>query len=583
MSSPYIVSARKYRPATFSSVVGQDTLTRTLKNAIDTGRLAQAYLFCGPRGVGKTSCARIFARTINCEHRTADGEACGECDSCRDFEKGVSYNVIELDAASNNGVENMRTLTEQVNVPPASGRYRVFIIDEVHMLSSGAFNAFLKTLEEPPAYAIFILATTEKNKVLPTILSRCQTYDFARLTERDISRQLRRVAEAEGIVAEDEALEVIARKADGAMRDALSIFDQITAASGGNVTYRAAIENLNVLDHEVYFRFTEVFAEADVGGALMLYREVRDGGFDARLFVNGLAEHVRNMLVAQSPATVCLLDVGESAAERYVRHSAGFTPQWYYAALELLQECDLNFREATDKQLLVELALIRLCQLGASRLPNNAEKPHTLGAIGGDSARAVDSSSVQPQEKPQPQVYTSVSAIKIPAPPRNVRPQRNSVRPQARSLHISEAGSISKSDNANGDTQPASDADPSVAARAADPELLEKAWESFIAGNSDKKLLLTAMRSTPPRHIEGAHYELTVCNQAQMQEAEAHLTQLADHLRRHCGNSLLTLSVREQEPAGRPRHMTPAETLTEMIKTSPATARLLELIDAEQI
>lgn len=316
MSSPYIVSARKYRPSTFASVVGQTALTRTLKNAIESGRLAQAYLFCGPRGVGKTSCARIFAKTINCEHRTPDGEACGQCDSCRDFERGVSYNVIELDAASNNGVNEMRSLTEQVNVPPATGHYRVFIIDEVHMLSTGAFNAFLKTLEEPPSYAVFILATTEKNKVLPTILSRCQTYDFARITERDIAGQLHRVADAEGITVEDAALEVIARKADGAMRDALSIFDQVAAASGGNVTYSAAIESLNVLDYDVYFRFTDAFAKGDVPASLLLYNQVRDAGFDARFFVNGLAGHVRNLLVARSPETAALLEVGEEGAGR---------------------------------------------------------------------------------------------------------------------------------------------------------------------------------------------------------------------------------------------------------------------------
>ena len=298
MSDKYIVSARKYRPSTFRSVVGQQSLTHTLKTAIASGRLAHAYLFCGPRGVGKTTCARIFAKTINCEHPTPEGEACNECTSCKAFNEQRSYNINELDAASNNSVDNIRDLTEQVRIPPQTGRYRVFIIDEVHMLSQAAFNAFLKTLEEPPEYAIFILATTEKQKVIPTILSRCQIYDFARITVPDIVQQLQYVCEQESIEAEPAALNVIAQKADGAMRDALSIFDQVAASTQGHITYQSALENLNVLDYDYYFRLVETFLGGNVNEALLIYKEIRDKGFDSQFFINGLAQHMRDLMVA---------------------------------------------------------------------------------------------------------------------------------------------------------------------------------------------------------------------------------------------------------------------------------------------
>ncbi|MDE6237465.1 MAG: DNA polymerase III subunit gamma/tau, partial [Muribaculaceae bacterium] len=359
----YIVSARKYRPATFKTVVGQKNLTATLKNAISSGRLAQAYLFCGPRGVGKTSCARIFAKTINCLNPTPDGEACGECESCRAIERGNSYNLIELDAASNNSVNDIRAITEQVNIPPQSGKYRVFIIDEVHMLSSAAFNAFLKTLEEPPSYVIFILATTEKHKVIPTILSRCQIYDFKRITIDDTIDHLEYVAQSEGISTERRALGVIARKADGAMRDALSIFDQVAASCDGDVTYDKTIESLNVLDYEYYFRLTEAFAKSDIPDALLLYKEIRDKGFDSLFFIDGLGRHLRDLMVAADPKTLPLLELPADTAERF-RQQAGSLPlKWYYAALKILNECDFNYRTASNKQLLVEVALIRLCQL----------------------------------------------------------------------------------------------------------------------------------------------------------------------------------------------------------------------------
>ncbi|MBB3186422.1 DNA polymerase III subunit gamma/tau [Microbacter margulisiae] len=358
----FIVSARKYRPTTFESVVGQSALTATLKNAIKTNHLAHAYLFCGPRGVGKTSCARIFAKTINCEHLTPEFEACNECESCRTFNEQRSYNIHELDAASNNSVDDIRSLIDQVRIPPQIGNYSVYIIDEVHMLSQAAFNAFLKTLEEPPAHAIFILATTEKHKIIPTILSRCQIYDFVRIGINDIVEHLASIAEKEGITAEPEALNVIAQKADGGMRDALSIFDQVVSFCSGNITYQAVIENLNVLDYDYYFRLTDCFLSNRVADALLLFNEILNKGFDAQNFVTGMSGYFRDLLMCKNSATVQLLEMGNAIRELYVKQAAQCNPVFLFDALTLSNECDLNFRTSRNKRLLTELLLIRLCQ-----------------------------------------------------------------------------------------------------------------------------------------------------------------------------------------------------------------------------
>ncbi|MDE6742130.1 MAG: DNA polymerase III subunit gamma/tau, partial [Muribaculaceae bacterium] len=405
----YIVSARKYRPATFRSVVGQKSLTSTLKNAIASDRLAQAYLFCGPRGVGKTSCARIFAKTINCLNPTPDGEACCECENCKAIERGTSMNVVELDAASNNSVDDIRDITDQVQTPPQGGRYRVFIIDEVHMLSSAAFNAFLKTLEEPPKYVIFILATTEKHKVLPTILSRCQTYDFRRITIEDMVEQMQYIGTQEGIKTDPRGLEVIARKADGAMRDALSIFDQVAASSRGDITYESAIENLNVLDYDYYFRLVEAFRTGDIPGALLLYRDVRAKGFDSLFFLNGLADHVRNLMVAADTRTAELLETSKDVAERYTRQAKSLPLQWYYAAMKVLNDGDVQYRTATNKQFLVELVLIRLSQLLKPATPpfDLVDCDYPLGDITGAASMegrlpSLPKESAHPQPTPRP-------------------------------------------------------------------------------------------------------------------------------------------------------------------------------------
>ena len=361
--SNYIVSARKYRPTNFDSVVGQSALTTTLKNAIATGKLAHAYLFCGPRGVGKTTSARIFAKTINCLTPNEHGEACDHCESCVAFNEGRSYNIHELDAASNNSVDDIRALIEQVQIPPQIGRYKVFIIDEVHMLSQAGFNAFLKTLEEPPAHAIFILATTEKHKILPTILSRCQIYDFARMEVPDVVAHLKRVADQEGYTYEETALNVIARKADGGMRDALSIFDQVAAFTSGNITYRQVIENLNVLDYDYYFDLTDTLLRRDIPKVMLTLNEILSKGFEAHHFMSGLAAHFRDLLVSRDAQTLPLLEVAETVRQRYAEQAQRCAPTFLYRALKLCNDCDINYRASNNKRLLVELTLIQVAQL----------------------------------------------------------------------------------------------------------------------------------------------------------------------------------------------------------------------------
>ncbi len=359
----FIVSARKYRPDTFQTVVGQASITSTLKNAIKNSQLAHAYLFCGPRGVGKTTCARIFAKTINCQNLTPEIEPCNECESCKAFNGSRSYNIHELDAASNNSVDDIRNLTDQVRIPPQIGHYSIYIIDEVHMLSQAAFNAFLKTLEEPPRHAIFILATTEKHKIIPTILSRCQIFDFNRIKISDISGHLSHVAKSESVAIEGEALNVIAQKADGAMRDALSIFDQIVSFSGRNITYKDVISNLNVLDYDYYFRIVDLFLTNNISGSLLLFNEILDHGFDGHHFITGLSSHFRDVMVSKDPVTIQLLEVGGEIREKYKVQATRCDGDFLVGALQIANECDLQYKASQNKRLLVELAIIKIAQL----------------------------------------------------------------------------------------------------------------------------------------------------------------------------------------------------------------------------
>ena len=356
----FIVSARKYRPSTFESVVGQHAITSTLQNAIRNNTLAQAFLFCGPRGVGKTTCARIMAKTINCLNPTEDMEACNECESCVSFNNNASFNIFELDAASNSGVDDIRALIDQVRIPPQIGKYKVYIIDEVHMLSGAAFNAFLKTLEEPPAYAKFILATTEKHKILPTILSRCQIFDFKRITVEDITKHLQNIAAKEGVTAEEEALNIIAQKADGALRDALSIFDQMVSFSGNNITYKDVIANLNVLDYEYYFGMVENILANDINSALLLVSEVVDKGFDPQNFIQGMASHLRNLLLGKDQRVINLMEVSNQLKARYAKQAERCSTKFLLKALDIANECDINFRNANNKRLHLEVALLKM-------------------------------------------------------------------------------------------------------------------------------------------------------------------------------------------------------------------------------
>lgn len=442
----YIVSARKYRPSTFESVVGQRALTTTLKNAIATQKLAHAYLFCGPRGVGKTTCARIFAKTINCMTPTADGEACNQCESCVAFNEQRSYNIHELDAASNNSVDDIRQLVEQVRIPPQIGKYKVYIIDEVHMLSASAFNAFLKTLEEPPRHAIFILATTEKHKILPTILSRCQIYDFNRISVEDTVSHLSYVASKEGITAEPEALNVIAMKADGGMRDALSIFDQVVSFTGGNITYKSVIDNLNVLDYEYYFRLTDCFLENKVSDALLLFNDILNKGFDGSHFITGLSSHFRDLLVGKDPVTLPLLEVGASIRQRYQEQAQKCPLPFLYRAMKLCNECDLNYRISKNKRLLVELTLIQVAQL-------TTEGDDVSGGRG--PKKTIKPVFTQPAAAQQPQVASATQVQQAP-----VHSSPSSVKTQAAN------GTTAQHPQASAAVQPGAPASPGAASSA---------------------------------------------------------------------------------------------------------------------
>jgi DNA polymerase-3 subunit gamma/tau len=397
----YIVSARKYRPMTFDTVVGQEALTTTLKNAVKSGKLAHAYLFCGPRGVGKTTCARIFAKAINCQHPTADGEACNECESCQSFNEQRSLNIFELDAASNNSVEHIKTLMEQTRIPPQLGKYKVFIIDEVHMLSTAAFNAFLKTLEEPPAHVIFILATTEKHKILPTILSRCQIYDFERMTIRNTVNHLKHVAEQEGITYDEQALAVIAEKADGGMRDALSIFDQAASFCQGNITYEKVIEDLNVLDSENYFQIVDLSIINKVSDIMVLLNNIINKGFDGGLLIQGLAKHVRNVMMAKDPQTLPLLEVSDQQRQRYAEQAKKCDTRFLYQALKLMNQCDINYRQSSNKRLLVELTLIEVAQITQSDDAASAgRRPRRLKSLFKQLIQQSQPKKVAPQVAP---------------------------------------------------------------------------------------------------------------------------------------------------------------------------------------
>ena len=594
----YIVSARKYRPSTFESVVGQRALTTTLKNAIATGKLAHAYLFCGPRGVGKTTCARIFAKTINCMSPTADGEACNQCESCTAFNEQRSYNIHELDAASNNSVDDIRQLVEQVRIPPQIGKYKVYIIDEVHMLSASAFNAFLKTLEEPPRHAIFILATTEKHKILPTILSRCQIYDFSRIGVEDTVAHLAYVASKEGITAEPEALNVIALKADGGMRDALSIFDQVVSFTGGHITYKSVIENLNVLDYEYYFKLTGFFLENKISDALLLLNDVLNKGFDGSHFITGLSSHLRDLLVSKDPATLPLLEVGASLRERYQAQAQQCPLPFLYRAMKLCNDCDLNYRASKNKRLLVELTLIQVAQLTAEeddgangRSPKQAIKPiftQPAAAQQPQATAATPQQTVQPavqtNSTPQPAATQHSNATTPHATPTAVLMAQGREEKKIPVMKMSGLGvSIKRPHIEEEQRNPSSN--PTAAHQAAQPEEdyifnerdLNYYWQEY-AGRMPKEQVAIAKRMQNMRItlINDTTFEAVVDNEIVAKEFTGMIPTLQNYLRTRLKNRKVTMTVRISAPTEKVRAYGRVEKFQMMAQQNSALLQLKE-------
>ena len=560
--SEFIVSARKYRPSTFASVVGQDALTSTLRHAVASGKLAHSYLFCGGRGVGKTTCARIFAKAINCQNLSPEGEPCNECDSCKEFNSNTSLNILELDAASNNGVDAIRDLIEQVQVAPtSSARYRVFIIDEVHMLSAQAFNAFLKTLEEPPKHAVFILATTEKHKIIPTILSRCQIYSFNRISVADTVAQLQKIADQEGVTAEPAALSLIARKADGAMRDALSIFDQINAASAGNITYKTAAENLNVLDSSYFDRLLEAFLAGDVLKTWTIYKEIRDAGFDSQFMINGLGDYLRNLMLATDPQTATIIETDEEERQRLKELAAKCTPGFLYRAMSLCNEADLNYRTASSKQFLVELTLAKICQSlspspkgsdGEGRLkPINAARRPMPGEQGAPAtAQQTEAKAGETATNQTPSQASTPSSPQ--SSPQPIGQRAQTVRPASGGTVIN-MPKLSVRRGASAASQGVAATAASVGATSAirnadySESDFERAWDAFREQYPKELILYHAMRTSRPMHKGDRRYVMEVVNEVQRQTIEEWSATLVPWLRDRLSNDRITLAAEVKE------------------------------------
>lgn len=560
----FIVSARKYRPSTFRSVVGQEALTTTLKNAIAGNKLAHAYLFSGPRGVGKTTCARIFAKTINCLNPGEDHEACNECESCVAFNEQRSYNIHELDAASNNGVDDIRTLIEQVRVPPQIGRYKVYIIDEVHMLSQAAFNSFLKTLEEPPSHAIFILATTEKQKIIPTILSRCQVYDFNRITIADMVEHLQHVAQQEGVTTEPEALNIIAQKADGGMRDALSIFDQTVSYTGGAITYSAVIENLNVLDYEYYFKLSEAILKGSVVDCLLILDDILNRGFEGQYVISGITSHFRDLLLCKDAVTAGLFQVGSSLRDRYTEMAKQCSNNFLYQAMEIANECDLNYRLSKNKRLLLELTLIRLCQL--------REKPAT-----GDEKK----NSIQPIERREREgekgTVEKESTKPEPSPPKQkaATPRREASQ-KKRGVTLSGMGiSLSSltEEKKRAPTQTKAEEEYSGKALFSEEEL-RAAWNEYEQNLKEEKLLKNTMSLYHPKMLSDVLFEVEVNTELNKQYLTDYGSSILSFLRRKLKNGDITMTIRIAEGNAIKKALTSREIFDEMVTRNPSLQKL---------
>ena len=589
----YIVSARKYRPQTFMSVVGQAALTATLKNAIANNHLAHAYLFCGPRGVGKTTCARIFAKTINCLNPTSTGEACNECESCKAFNEQRSYNIHELDAASNNSVDDIRKLVDQVRIPPQIGKYSVYIVDEVHMLSTAAFNAFLKTLEEPPAHAIFILATTEKHKIIPTILSRCQIYDFNRITINDTVAHLQYVAKNEGVEAEDIALGVIAQKADGAMRDALSIFDQVVSFCGNKITYQGVISNLNVLDYDYYFRLIDALIQNRVPEALMIFDEVLSKGFEGQHFVGGMSSHLRDLMVSRDEMTLPLLEVGESIAERYKEQSKRCELWWLYKALEYANDCDLAYRTSRNKRLLVEVMLIRIAGLTTGGVQSKKVEPElpliTVAPTPGEQPKATESNNmthnmseqsrvvpaaeVQANNNTSARVTPSVAAPIVVQRPTVVNvsftPKVEVVEPQKVDkpqveIKPQEVGNIVKKENF------------------ADEDLL-RVWRLYASKIEGELHTFHAMKNFLPTKESDFRIVVKLVNTMQMDALSKHKRTLEQFLAKELNNDLIRIELKIEEELVGQVFLTEEERLKHMQDVNPDFKRLKSILGLDLV
>ena len=599
----YIVSARKYRPSTFRSVVGQKALVATLRNAVANGKLAHAYLFCGPRGVGKTTCARIFAKTINCLQPLEDGEACNACESCCSFNEQRSFNIHELDAASNNSVDDIRELNEQVRIPPQIGKYKVYIIDEVHMLSTQAFNAFLKTLEEPPHYAIFVLATTEKHKILPTILSRCQIYDFSRISINDTVEHLEYVAKSESIEVETEALNIIAQKSDGGMRDALSIFDQVSSYTGGKITYQATIENLNVLDYDYYFKLTDAILLGNVPEALLIFNEILNKGFEGNSFVTGLSSHLRDLLVCKDEQTIVLFEVGASIRERYLQTARKCPILFLYKAIELANDCDINYRLSRNKKLLVELLLIRLCQI--LNPAHNATVP--------DKTIAPVSNQPSPTNSPAPAVKESVAPASIQVasqtlaaqgkPEESNAEQKKLTKTDTQSAPMSKAHaaiieaeqrarenfnkyhrrpiSISLNDPQKPEIKPEekkpeNKTSTQIEDKPFSTQELEKEWNNYAQQLTNQPHLRNSMINCKPVIVNDSNFfEITVHNKMQQEAMEKEMPLILAHLKKGLQNSKVAMSIHIAEASEKkPVYATDAEKFKLMSEKKGALLKL---------
>jgi DNA polymerase III subunit gamma/tau len=572
----FIVSARKYRPVTFDSVVGQQSITTTLRNAIKNNHLAQAYLFCGPRGVGKTTCARIFAKTINCFNITSQVEACNECESCKSFTESRSYNIHELDAASNNSVDDIRSLIDQVRIPPQVGKYSIYIIDEVHMLSAQAFNAFLKTLEEPPRHAVFILATTEKHKIIPTILSRCQIFDFNRIQIEDTVQYLEKISKNEGNEYEHDALNIIAQKADGAMRDALSIYDQIVSFSGGKVTYKNVIENLNILDYDYYFKLTDAFMNGNVAEAFLSFNEILNDGFDAHNFINGLSKHFRDLLVCKDVATIQLLEVGVNIKEKYKQQSASSSVDFLFEALQICNSCDLNFKSSRNQRLHVELALVQLCQvMEKKKSPDGPleEVPESLKVV---EASTISPVSTQPKVTiPSPAVNNSTS--------KTVSEAQKKVIPYASSISIKSiikegnGGSIpSPVKNIENDNIENGDEQLDIKDQDFNLDQLSNAYSRFVESiKEEKPRMFNSLNTQHPQLSGRSLVKLTMSNSTQEEDFNKNIRiDLLRFLSNELQNDTITIEIQVEESQQQSMLYTSEEKFKHMLEKNPNLGKL---------